>query len=548
MNRGFNEIDTIKSLLNCSLKSTIPDPSSFLGMDLAVERVSKAILDRENIMVFGDYDVDGITSTFLVVRYLKLLGVTAEFHIPNRFSEGYGINSESIRLAKEKQTTIFIAVDSGTNAVAEIEDAQQYGIDVVVLDHHVQTASPLPRAVAIVNPNRLDQAEIGNSHIKHLCAVGIIFIFLMALRRYLKNIGFLDDTNSPDILQLIDIVALGTLCDVVELRGINRAIVKCFLKRGVRSIGIKALMRAFGIKSIESPEDLSFFIGPAINAAGRIGNPTIALQLLLEEDEDEAYEMAKKLMNLNETRKAIEKEMIAEAEAVILAMNLESNKGICVYGRGWHEGVIGIVAGRIKEKYYKPAFAISFDSEGNGKGSARSVPGFHIGNFFEIAKRAGVITDGGGHALAGGFSINYSKISALQECLNNNIEYDFIKRLRIDCEVKCGSRLYSFADELKNLEPFGNGLEKPLVCLKGVRVRHMVKTKNGNHLMITFSSLLRGHNVRGIIFNVSAKTNLLRMLEQHKMESLNVVGYIGSNRKFGMSFIVEDAAISLPEN
>jgi single-stranded-DNA-specific exonuclease len=599
-------------------------------MEKAVERVAKAIIDRESIMVFGDYDVDGITSTFLIVKYLKLLGISSEFHIPNRFSEGYGINSEAIRLAKEKQVDLFIAVDSGTNAVSEIEELQSFGIDVIVLDHHVQTAEPLPGAVAIVNPNRLDQMEIGNSHIKHLCAAGVVFIFLMALRRHLKNrpppkppqsdlllgdtehrsgvylgvhehsstgstkeetdcgglgggsnVGFMDDANSPDLLQFNDVVALGTLCDVVDLRGINRAIVKYFLKHGPCSTGIKAMMRAFGINRIDLPEDLSFLIGPAINAAGRIGDPMIALQSLLEEDDDKAHELAKNLLNLNERRKILEKELMAEVMVMISEMDtrpppkppqsdlllgdtehrsgenskgedrgkfgrgaIETNGGIFLYGEGWHEGVLGIIAGRIKEKFCKPTFVMSFDSNGKGKGSARSIPGFHIGHFFDKAKKAGVITEGGGHALAGGFSMNFSDVFNFQKFLIDNTDVEFVNQLLIDYEIKISSQLSSLANELKILEPFGKGMEKPLFCLREMRIKSISKTKTGAHLMIILSGHLGDRDIRGFIFNISMKQKFVSILEQKKNNLLDLVGFISSNPQFGTSFIIEDADIS----
>ncbi|MDR1476424.1 MAG: single-stranded-DNA-specific exonuclease RecJ [Holosporales bacterium] len=545
LHRGFNSITEIESFLMTSLKTTIPDPALLIGMDLAVERVTKAIIARENIMIFGDYDVDGITSTCLMVKYLKLLGIDATFHIPNRFSDGYGINAESIRLAKERQIELFIAVDSGTNSVAEIEDAQNFGIDVIVLDHHVQSVEVLPNAISIVNPNRIDQLEIGSAHIKYLCAAGVVFIFIMALRRHLKNIGFLKDTMDQNILHFIDIVALGTLCDVVELKGVNRAFVKYFLKHGGRSIGLLALMKAFGLKTVESPEDLSFFLGPAINAAGRIGDPMIALQLFLEDDKDKADEIANKLLSFNDQRKILEKQLMSEAMAMIAKMNLESNKGICVYGKEWHEGVIGIIAGRIKEKFGKPTFVISFDSSGKGKGSARSVPGFHLGCFFEKAKKSRVIIDGGGHALAGGFSIHFDQVLSFQEFINAIIEYDFANQLQIDHELNYAIPLSSIAEELKILEPFGKGIEKPLFCIKKVRIKRMSKTKTGAHLMIIFSHHLGGKDIKGIIFSISSKSNLLRMLEQNKDELLDVVGSISYNSQFGGSIVIEDVASSL---
>jgi single-stranded-DNA-specific exonuclease len=544
LNRGYSEISEIDTLLAANLKNTIPDPQLFLGMNFAIERISRAIISRENIMVFGDYDVDGVTSTYLLIQYLKIIGIDAKYHIPSRFADGYGISSESIQIAIENQIDLFIAVDSGTNSVSEIESAQRFGIDVIVLDHHTQTVKTLPNAVAVVNPNRSDQNEIENSHIKCLCAAGVVFIFIMALNRHLKDANFFKNENHQDLTNFVDVVALGTICDVMELKGINRAFVKHCLKYEIRSSGIKAIMKSFGIESIVSPEDLSFFVGPAINAAGRIGNANLALQLFLEEDENKAYEIASNLLTLNKKRKIIEKRLLEEIMAIINIDNANANKGICVYGENWHEGVIGIVAGKIKDKFGKPAFVITFDSEGNGKGSARSVPGFHLGHFLEEAKRKGIIIGGGGHALAAGFTIKFEQINAFQMFINECSESNFINSLSIDFSINYNSDLSGITKDFSVLEPFGKGLEKPLFCLKKVRIKNTTKTKAGSHLMLFFSGELGDGNIKGIIFNMQMKKDFINIIEQKKDELLDVVGYINYNKKFGGSIIVEDMAIS----
>ncbi|MDR1233951.1 MAG: single-stranded-DNA-specific exonuclease RecJ [Holosporales bacterium] len=535
LNRGISDPHEIKSFLDPKLRNTIPDPSLFLGMDEAVTRIAHAVLAHENIMIFGDYDVDGITSTYLMIHYLKVLGIDAQYYIPNRFTDGYGINSEAIQKAKELQIDLFIAVDSGTNSVSEIREANNFGIDVVVLDHHIQTVNLLPNALAIVNPNRNDQPEIDGYYTKNLCAAGVVFMLLIALQRHMRGIGFFNDGRAAaDILELADIVALGTLCDVVDLRGFNRAIVKYCMNRGVHSVGISALMRVFNIKRIESPDDLSFFIGPAMNAAGRIGNPLVALELLLESDPENAYKIANKLGEFNTRRKAIEKQMLSEAIAMIDKSNMNSRNGICVYSDDWHEGVIGIVAGRLKDMYNKPAFVIA-----SGKGSARSVPGLHLGDFFTKAVGEGILIGGGGHALAGGFSIDISKIDEFNDFIDRNITRTFPNTLEIDYTLNINTDLSVIGKEIEVLEPFGKGIEKPLFHFPRVLIKKTMPTQTGDHVMLFLQDEYGHRNIRGVIFGISTKMHLSEILQRKRGMLVDIVGFINKNQ-YGCSIIVVD--------
>ena len=359
INRGFTDFAEVNNFLNAKLKNTLPDPSLLLDIDKAVDRIFEAIQKNQNITILGDYDVDGITSTYLMVKYLRLIGCDPKFYIPNRFTDGYGISENSIEVAVQNAAELVIAVDSGTNSISEIETARNIGIDFIILDHHTQLQAILPDAVAVVNPNRLDQKEIGFAHIKNLCAAGVVFLFLIAIQRKLRSSNFFDDKPEPDLLKCADIVTLGTLCDVMELRGINRVVTKYTMAKNEYSQGIRALMTAFNIEKISSPEDLSFFIGPAINAAGRVGDPHVALNLFLEESAERSGKIASCLVELNQKRKTIERQLFSDALLMISEKKLSTNKGICVFGENWNEGVIGIVAGKLKDKFQKPVFVIS---------------------------------------------------------------------------------------------------------------------------------------------------------------------------------------------
>ncbi|MBR1480035.1 MAG: single-stranded-DNA-specific exonuclease RecJ [Alphaproteobacteria bacterium] len=545
LNRGFHEASEIVSFLGAKLRNTIPDPSLLLGMDEGVDRIAAAILKNEKIVVFGDYDVDGITATYLIVKYLRLLGLQPHRHIPDRFAEGYGISKNSLEEAAHCGASLAIAVDCGTNSFDEISAAKKQGLDFVVLDHHVQSIDPLPPAVAIINPNRNDQAEIGIAHIKKLCAAGVAFLFLIALQRKLKEVGFFRCKSIPDLREFTDAVALGTLCDVMELRGINRAVVKHSLSKGQCPTGIAALMQAFGIEKLSSPEDLSFFVGPALNAAGRIGDPSVALNLLLEENTERASKIARHLLELNAKRKSIEKEILANALVMIKEQDLTGHRGICVADMGWHEGVIGIVAGKLKDKFNKPIFAISIGEGGICKGSARSIDGFHIGEFFKKACNAGIILRGGGHALAGGFTIEIGKLTEFQSLIDSEIRCEFQSVLSIDCTLSPLSNLSQIAKELAYIEPFGKGVEKPVFCFKRLLLRDARKTGTGNHLMLKFSDEFGKGSLRVMLFKSDTKPEICRELDNNKNELLDIAGTIRYHEQFGGSVILEDARVSM---
>ncbi|MDR1390765.1 MAG: single-stranded-DNA-specific exonuclease RecJ [Holosporales bacterium] len=545
INRGISEATEIENFLDSKLKNTIPNPSLFLDMDKGVSRIIEAIEKKQQIMIIGDYDVDGITSTYTMIRYLADIGISPKYYIPNRFSDGYGVNEHLIKMAVENKTELLVVLDSGINSIGEIEVANDFRIDSIIIDHHLPLQTELPRAVAIINPNRVDQNELGHSHIKKLCAVGIVFIFLIALQRELKNMGFFKNKQLPDLLEFIDVVALGTICDVMELRGINRAVVKYTMTRNRYSAGISALMEAFNINKISSAEDLSFFIGPAINAAGRIGDPHLALNLFLEESLEKAQKIALKLVDLNKQRKIIEKQIFAESMAMIDKLNLYQDKAICVFGDNWNEGVIGIIAGKLKDKFQKPAFVISFGKDGIGKGSARSIQGMHLGDFFDKTNSEKITVNGGGHELAGGFSMHREKIKEFLNFMNSQINVKFLNSIDIDYSLSAMSDLDKISKELSTIEPFGKGMEKPIFCIKKLRIRQSRKTNSGSHLMFIFTGEFDKGTIKAILFNSNSKGGIVNSVLENKLELFDIVGSINYNEQFGSGIVIEDLRLSI---
>ncbi|MFZ1742622.1 MAG: single-stranded-DNA-specific exonuclease RecJ, partial [Pontixanthobacter sp.] len=361
-----------------TLRGFLPDPSIFCDMENAAERLAQAILGGENITIYGDYDVDGATSAAVMVRLLRMLGCDASYYIPDRLLEGYGPSGEALVKLAESGSSLIVTVDCGAMAYEALEMARQAGVDVIVVDHH-KCAAELPKAAALVNPNRLDETDEAAAF-GHLAAVGVAFLLAIALVRTLRTQNYFDERAEPDLLSLLDLVALGTVADVAALYGLNRAFVAQGLKvMGKRAnIGMAALIDASRLKRAPICSDLGFALGPRINAGGRVGESTLGVRLLTTEDPEEARIIAAQLSDLNEDRRAIEAEVQAAAEEQIAAQH---NRAVMVLsGRGWHPGVIGIVAGRIKEKTGKPAIVIALDDEsGLGKGSGRSISGVDLG-------------------------------------------------------------------------------------------------------------------------------------------------------------------------
>lgn len=551
INRGITNVEDIESFIDTKLKDTMPDPSGLLDMDLAVKRIIRAISQNEKIFVLGDYDVDGVTSTYLLVSYLQNIGADVSYHIPDRFTDGYGVSEESINLAHSNNSKLFISVDSGVCSINEIDLANSFEMDSIIIDHHMPLPNnQLPKAVAVVNPNRSDQKEIGNhAHIRNLSAAGVVFLFLIALQRELKKSSFFDkDHREVDLKEYIGIVALGTLCDVMSVIGLNRSYVNFALKMQKFPVGLRSLMKQFNINKISSSEDFSFLLGPAINAAGRIGNARMAVEMLLSNSEEKATSYAKKLIELNTRRKDIERTILSHAMLIIEQQMLHKNSAIFVYGDAWHEGVIGIIAGKLKDKYHKPTFVVTFNSEGVGKGSARSTVDADLSKIFHEANKEGVIIRGGGHALAGGFSMSRDKIDKFYAFLNSAITNTSQKTCYIDAILPATAILKNIQADISLIEPFGKKVERPLFCMKNLRIQSYKTTADNNHMSIFFTSKDLTGNLRAMLFSIHSKNDIAQAIKDNVNELTDIAFYIKDSEKYGPGIIIEDVRRSIPAN
>lgn len=455
-----------------SIRGFMPDPSIFNDMDRAAERLAAAIIAGENVTIFGDYDVDGATSAALMILLLRDLGLEAKAYIPDRLMEGYGPSGEALVKIAAGGASLIVTVDCGAQAFEALEMARTAGVDVIVVDHH-QCATALPLAYALVNPNRRDEGE-GAAH-GHLAAVGVAFLLGAALIRTLRAKGHFAARPEPRLLDLLDIVALGTVADVAALKGLNRAFVAQGLKvmAARRNIGLNALIEASRLTRAPTATDLGFALGPRINAGGRVGKSDLGVRLLTTCDPDEARMIATELDRLNEERRAIEGEVQVTAEA--MAVSQANRAVIVVAGEGWHPGVIGIVAGRLKEKYGRPAIVIALDETGIGKGSGRSVSGVDLGNAVLAAKDHGLLVAGGGHAMAAGLTIQADQIAGFGDFLEARLAAGVARAsgdraLLVDALLAPGGVTPALVAALEQGGPYGMGWPAPRVAAGPVRV------------------------------------------------------------------------------
>ena len=473
LTRGV-EADDIARHAAPTLREFLPDPAEFQDMENAAERIAQAILNAEKVTVYGDYDVDGATSAALMVELLRALGGTAEYYIPDRLLEGYGPSGEALVKLGEEGSSLVVTVDCGAMAYEAVEQARDANVEVIVVDHH-KCAPELPVASALVNPNRLDENDTAAAH-GHLAAVGVAFLLAIALVRNLRGKGYFESRNEPDLMALLDLVALGTVADVAALHGLNRAFVSQGLKVMARRerIGMAALIDASRLKRAPQCSDLGFALGPRINAGGRVGEATLGVRLLTTSDPDEAREIAEQLSSLNEDRRAIEGEVQEAAEAQIAAQHNQSVQVIA--GSGWHPGVIGIVAGRIKEKTGKPSIIIALDeSDGTGKGSGRSISGVDLGAAIIVAREAGLLVAGGGHAMAAGLTIESSRLAEFTAFLDERLARDVERarlnqQMQLDLSLAPGGLTPELVNTLDKAGPYGVGWPGPRVAVGPVRI------------------------------------------------------------------------------
>ncbi|SIN65772.1 exonuclease RecJ [Parasphingorhabdus marina DSM 22363] len=465
--------ETLDANRNPTIRSFMPDPSVFQDMDKAAERIADAILKREKVTIFGDYDVDGATSAALLIRLLRALGLEAGYYIPDRLMEGYGPSGEALVKLGQQGSDLVVTVDCGAMAFEALNMARAANVEVIVVDHH-KCAAELPDALALVNPNRLDESDAGAEH-GHLAAVGMAFLLGAAIIRTLRQRDYFRDRPEPRLLELLDIVALGTVADVAQLRGLNRAFVAQGLKvlSGRKNIGMSALIDASRLKRAPISSDLGFALGPRINAGGRVGKSDLGVRLLTTEDPEEARTIATELDHLNQERRAIEAHVLEEAEA--MCRNMHNQEIAVLSGKGWHPGVIGIVASRIKEKLNRPAIIVAEDDAGIGKGSGRSIAGVDLGAAIIAAKDSGLLIAGGGHAMAAGITIESGKIPAFTEFLNEHLadrvgQARSEKSLLVDAVLSPRGVNPLFVEAMEEAGPFGMGWPAPKIVAGPVRI------------------------------------------------------------------------------
>jgi len=494
-----------------TLRAFLPDPSSFRDMDTAAERLAHSVMTRERVTIYGDYDVDGATSAALLVELLRQLGLEAGYYIPDRLLEGYGPSGEALVRLGEAGSSLVVTVDCGAMAHEALGMARDAGIDVIVVDHH-KCSHDLPPTTALVNPNRLDESDLGAAH-GHLAAVGVAFLLAVALVRTLRERGWFADRVEPDLIGLLDLVALGTVADVAALHGLNRAFVAQGLKVLARRnrIGMAALMDASRLTRAPQASDLGFALGPRINAGGRIGESTLGVRLLTTTDPEEARAIAIQLSQLNEERRVIEGEVQEAAEAQLAGQH---NMAVQVLsGHGWHPGVIGIVAGRIKEKTGKPAVVIALD-ELQGKGSGRSISGVDLGAAIIAAREAGLLVAGGGHAMAAGLTIDPARLADFAGFLDERLARD-VERARagaamlLDLALAPGGLTPELVATLEAAGPYGVGWPAPRIAVGPVRI---IKADivGKDHLRLIASGK-DGRSFKAIAFRV-AETDMAQTL------------------------------------
>ncbi len=499
-------LDGAEHFLEPTLKALFPDPSSFADMDEAARVIEDAIVAGRSCAVLADYDVDGGSSAAQLVRYFRARGRDLKIYVPDRMKEGYGPTALAFERLKAAGVELVITVDCGAAAEGPLNAAAELGLGVIVLDHHLMSGAP-PRARAVVNPNRLD-CRSGQGQ---LTAAGVVLVTMAAINREARRRGSIGANNLPDLIQMLDLAAIGTVCDVAPLTGFNRAIVAQGLKvlRNGRNIGLAALAEAAGRAAIiqggrASVYDFGFVLGPRINAGGRVGDASLATRLLSTEDPEEARELAMTLEALNAERRQREAEMLSEAEAAAIA-EAERRAVVIVGSHLWHPGVIGIAAGRLKDRLHKPCIVLGGVSESEpAKGSGRSTYGVNLGAAVAAARAAGLLINGGGHAAAAGLTVEWDKVEALKDFLSERLAPELAasendaRALNIDAVGAIGGMDLGLLDAVERIGPYGQGHPEPIFALPDVRVC-FAKLVKEDHVRFTFEDV-RGARIGGIAF------------------------------------------------
>ena len=539
-------IENIDLFLNPTIKNLLPNPFSLKDMQKAVERTCLSIDKQQPIGIFGDYDVDGATSTALLSRYFLSINQKINTYIPDRKKEGYGPSVYGFNNLIKLGSKLIFTVDCGTLSHKPIELAKSLKVDVIVLDHH-QSDVKLPKAYALINPNRYDDT----SNLNYLCAAGVCFVFLIALNKKLRDENWFNKNNipEPNILNFLDLVSLGTVCDVMPLIGLNRAIVKQGLKiiKKRTNLGLKTLFDLCKIESLPTTYDLGFKLGPRINAGGRVGNSSHGAELLISNDPQKTYQIAISLDKSNRERQSIEMLLYEQIDNEV--KKFHNHPVLVISGKNWHEGIIGIVASKIKEKYNKPTILISLKDK-LGKGSARSTSGFDIGSQIIKAVQSKILLKGGGHKMAGGFSISERNISIFREELIKNYEKNYFSSIKesslyLDSIIAPSALNEDFFNEINCLAPFGSGNPEPKFVIENVKVLSTSLIGNSH-----FKSTLLGKDGSSFLaFAWNAKnTPLEKYLDKNLKKKINIAGNIRLNEWKGnkeVQFIIEDISLSI---
>lgn len=529
--RGIDP-DAAEEFLNPSLRGSMPDPSTMQDMNKAAALIMDAVQAKQKITVFADYDVDGGTSAAQLIKWGRGFGVEIGLYVPDRVKEGYGPSVEAFEQLKSEGNDLVVTVDCGAAAQTALEAAKDLGLPIVVIDHHLMHGS-LPPCAALVNPNREDDT----SGLGHLAAAGVTFMLLVALNREARKRG-LEDV--PNLLDLLGLTALGTLCDVVSLTSLNRAIVaqglKVLSKGG--NIGVNALADVAGTNAPYTTYHCGFILGPRINAGGRIGKAEMGAEMLSTENAQLAYSHAAELDRVNTARKTLQDQMINEALEAAFKLP-EDDAVIIVNMEGWHPGVIGIVAGRLKDRFDKPAIVIGVNEEGLGKGSGRSLSGVNLGKAITQAKEAGLLLSGGGHAMAGGLTVEASKIPELTKFLNKILKDEVIEArknlsLKIDALIAPSAANQSLIKRIEDVGPYGAGNPQPLFAFSDLRIAYAQRVRGG-HVRCSFEDGLGGR-INGICFRAD-ETGLDQILLDPNAPRVHVAGRLKADSWKGRSKI-----------
>ena len=536
-NRNIDD-KNLDYFLNPTLKNNLPDPSTLKNMDSSIKILLEKIFRNNTLGILGDYDVDGATSTAILFKYFEFIGVNAEIYIPDRIKDGYGISKNSIDHFFRKKVNLLVSLDCGTNDVEFIAYAREKGIEIIVIDHH--EVKSLGSPLSIINP----KLKGDTSNLNNLCTAGLVFLFVIGLNRELRKKNFFKNKEEINLKELLDIVAVGTICDLVPLHNENRLLVKKGLEKiNLKpNIGLSVLKNKLELENKIKSTDIAYYIGPCINAAGRIGDPFLGFNLLVKNNKKDLEVIAEKLINSNNERKTLEN--ISYNQAKMLLKNLTNMKFIFLYSKTWHPGIIGIIASRLVQEYKVPAFVMNID-ENKVTGSVRSIKNIDISKILAKLVDEGFLESGGGHAMAGGFKLKEEKLSSLQNYLKEN-SYVFFKSenstINIDLEAKISDLNLEMINSMEQLEPFGMGYPEPKILIKKVSsVYSKIIGKNKTHLSCTLEDIY-GNRINAILFNF--EHSILRVIEEKR--EFDVIGKVSLNvweNKKIPQFFIEDLRI-----